>query len=91
MNKCKLFSKPDGTVYGKVCKTEFGSFKAYWTVPMGYFSGGTDLLIGEYATQDIAINNMQRWIENKWEEQRLSKARISKENKKWYHLFCKKN
>lgn len=84
--KCRLFSKSDGTVYGKVSETPYGSFKAYWVVPIGYFSGGTDKIIGEYSTEDSAITHMEAWIENKWEEQRLAMERLEPK-KCFFDLF----
>ena len=80
------FSKPDGTVYGRVLKTNHNSYIAYWVVPHVY---GTDLKIGEYNTAKIAQQKMQEWIENKWEEQRVAKEEIVKSRKRnWLWMLC---
>ena len=83
------YSKPDGTVYGRVLKNEHNTYTAYWVVPHGYFSGGTDLKIGEYNNAKIAQQKMQEWIENKWEQQRLAKEEIVKSRKRnWLSMLC---
>ncbi len=76
------YSKPDGTVYGRVLKTEHNTYTAHWVVPHGYYSGGTDLKIGEYSTAKIAQQKMKEWIDDKWEQQRVAKEKIANPSKR---------
>ena len=42
------YTKDDGTIFGRVVKSQHNTYLAYWVVPIGYFSEGQDKYIGEY-------------------------------------------
>jgi uncharacterized protein YqhQ len=69
--KTTVFSKTDGTIYGKIKKSSDDTFCAYWIAPVAY--GGASHLIGEYKSLSIAKNKLNLWVDNKEKEQKETK------------------
>ena len=79
------YRKDDGTIFGRVVKSQHNTYLAYWVVPIGYWSEGQDKYIGEYDSAKIAEQKMKEWVENKWEEQRKAKEEIAiRSKRKWF-------
>jgi len=59
----KIFNEKN-EVIGQVIQDE-NSYRASWLAPKGYFSEGNFLFIGEYQTQDLAIQKLHEFLDKR--------------------------
>jgi len=73
------FSK-NGVVYGRIVKSEHGTFIAFHVPTKGYFNEGENCYIGEYTTKKQAEQELHKYMEDLWECRKKLKKEIEKRN-----------
>jgi hypothetical protein len=59
----KIFNEKN-EVIGQVVQDE-NSYRVSWLAPKGYYSEGNFLFIGEYQTQDLAIQKLHEFLDKR--------------------------